>query len=798
MSKNNGVLYPNISEEMRQRQYERAKMEEEVRRLTEKVQALQTQVYSRETEKARIEFNASRIKVQEGPKNVVKMNPRDLNIKIKQELEAYMEGTEKAIEHFEQSLNPEKPPTLTVEVINGKHLLRIRVDPQSNFGHLLDEVRLFWNVPDEKIFVLRDEDGNYWSPLSNIIQQFSAMRHTPKLYFLSKDYPDKQTLEDFDPDALLKTAAEKFNRNAMVRNQGRARFLLVDALKVVIFVAMFTTAMVLDHKVLLSNKFVLAIKRTFIQKHSDLNRNVINKQFNDINDINSMFDYLKTDLRTALFKHPSSSKAPSNTSRGGNYDNDFFVYGGIRFRQQRVYLDSCSLIKATGISTIIPACFADYSVESKYPGVQKLKGDAWGLSACRSGDNNTLFSVESYLDAYIKIPDDANEATRFPKVAEVEGTYHDYVAEGFYQSIPLDMTTYDETIEKLIYCRWIDERTRVIFVEVNFYNPNTDQFAALKIIFEMLPTGVVHPSIKLHANRLTMYTRDDDVPVFILHVCVLLFCCSRFFAWRSEITALVGQFGTWTKFLNIFTYIDIAVVFIVLYNAIIRLSLYFRYEPYFLLRQIETTEYFEIYGILSQFHSIMVLDAIAVLMSFFMLLKYLDIVSEGMLIMETFKYAFPSVLSYMVVFISVLFGFVVLYHNIYGPSMEIFSDFSSSLRGLLLILIGDVQFSAAFFLPWETSVMHDVIFLVYLVLVYFVLSSLFLAIMNEAHIQAQKNYKLNKNKMQFVNYHMAFEILCSWALPLQERITRARAEEAEQEKAKVAMQSQVIDRGLIH
>ena len=115
----------------------------------------------------------------------VKMNPRDLNLKIKQELETYMEGTEQSINAFEQHLNTVKQPSLTIHVVNGKHTLRIRVDPLATFGHLLDEVRLFWNVPDEKVFVLRDENGNYWSPLSNVIQQFSALRHTPKLYFLS-------------------------------------------------------------------------------------------------------------------------------------------------------------------------------------------------------------------------------------------------------------------------------------------------------------------------------------------------------------------------------------------------------------------------------------------------------------------------------------------------------------------------------------------------------------------------------------------------------------------------------------
>ena len=177
------------SDKARQLHDNREKMEEEVRRLTEKVQILQAEVYSRQTEKARIEFNAARVQLKERKMQTVKMNPRDLNLKIKQELETYMEGTEQSINAFEQHLNTVKQPSLTIHVVNGKHALRIRVDPRATFGHLLDEVRLFWNVPDERVFVLRDEHGNYWSPLSNVIQQFSALRHTPKLYFLSKEYP---------------------------------------------------------------------------------------------------------------------------------------------------------------------------------------------------------------------------------------------------------------------------------------------------------------------------------------------------------------------------------------------------------------------------------------------------------------------------------------------------------------------------------------------------------------------------------------------------------------------------------
>ena len=80
---------------------------------------------------------------------------------------------------------------------------------------------------------------------------------------------------------------------------------------------------------------------------------------------------------------------------------------------------------------------------------------------------------------------------------------------------------------------------------------------------------------------------------------------------------------------------------------------------------------------------------------------------------------------------------------------------------------------------------------------YYIMTSVFLGIMNEAHVQAQRAYEREKGKRQYVTYDMAFDVLFSWALPLQERITRGRAQEAEQEKSKLEMQSIVIERNLI-
>ena len=129
--------------------------------------------------------------------------------------------------------------------------------------------------------------------------------------------------------------------------------------------------------------------------------------------------------------------------------------------------------------------------------------------------------------------------------------------------------------------------------------------------------------------------------------------------------------------------------------------------------------------------------------------------------------------------------------------MEDFSDFGASLRTMLLALIGQVTFQEAFTLPYETDVLNDVLFFVYLVVMYYTMSSVFIAIMNEAHFQAQNTYAKEKDKRQYVSKQIVFDVLFSWMLPLQERISRSRAEEAGQEKAKLEMQSIVVDRDLI-
>ena len=62
------------SDEINERQNARRNAEEEIRRLTEKVQSLQAEVYSRQTEKSRVEFNESQAGFRKNDVSVAPIN----------------------------------------------------------------------------------------------------------------------------------------------------------------------------------------------------------------------------------------------------------------------------------------------------------------------------------------------------------------------------------------------------------------------------------------------------------------------------------------------------------------------------------------------------------------------------------------------------------------------------------------------------------------------------------------------------------------------------------------------------
>lgn len=91
--------------------------------------------------------------------------------------------------------------------------------------------------------------------------------------------------------------------------------------------------------------------------------------------------------------------------------------------------------------------------------------------------------------------------------------------------------------------------------------------------------------------------------------------------------------------------------------------------------------------------------------------------------------------SYLVLFFMVFLGFVLVFHNVFGHSVYQFRQLTSTAKALLVTLLGNVDYGSIFV---EFPIWSQFLFLTYVLVVFFVLLNMFIAILNESYNQAAK------------------------------------------------------------
>ena len=57
--------------------------------------------------------------------------------------------------------------------------------------------------------------------------------------------------------------------------------------------------------------------------------------------------------------------------------------------------------------------------------------------------------------------------------------------------------------------RWLDYKTRALFVDFTFYNANLDLFAICRAVFEFFPSGRVYPFTSIRIVAIGRYKMKD-------------------------------------------------------------------------------------------------------------------------------------------------------------------------------------------------------------------------------------------------------------------------------------------------
>jgi hypothetical protein len=130
------------------------------------------------------------------------------------------------------------------------------------------------------------------------------------------------------------------------------------------------------------------------------------------------------------------------------------------------------------------------------------KGEEETVYSKEYGIRPAVFSWQPFYD-YISESDSQESA--------VQGVFANYPGSGFVVELSSNASVSRNVIQLLIAQQWLDFKTRALFINFVTYNPDLDLFVITRILFELLPSGVIILSTYVHAFNLDNFRSDGPM-----------------------------------------------------------------------------------------------------------------------------------------------------------------------------------------------------------------------------------------------------------------------------------------------
>ena len=101
--------------------------------------------------------------------------------------------------------------------------------------------------------------------------------------------------------------------------------------------------------------------------------------------------------------------------------------------------------------------------------------------------------------------------------------FHWYPSGGYTANLGKDQGDAMEIVEILEKSNWIDEHTRVVFVEFNIWNANSNLFNMFILSLETLPSGGVFHWLTIDSINLYRYSGPGGLINLLTEICLTIF-----------------------------------------------------------------------------------------------------------------------------------------------------------------------------------------------------------------------------------------------------------------------------------
>ena len=594
---------------------------------------------------------------------------------------------------------------------------------------LMDENLLVWpsskNVIDElsdsskQVWIMTREEAHYFKAVKSKEKSENnekneespeSLESSSRKYSLSDEIDDELSKK---AEALLKDK-EKIEKDILktqTRNHNVLNLLIYG-----VFLVGFTWSLNQSNQVEKTYEVGNGISNPLFTTNFPVN-STSQTYFGGINLKQDLENFMMGPLATTLFSSTDYNGNPL-TSTEQNYVKGLYKkIGPTRFLQKKSIMQECLNNFSSNLGRSGFVCFEDLSSANEYTQTLSI--------------SNFPSEYSSWL-----------EYTRIYNPRTVTGLLNSYDLQGYIAYISAN-TSYVDALAQIdfIVTQWVDLQTRVLVIDSNFCNYNSDMCVSVNILFEFSAGGGVLPKSQVVSYRVNLtWTFDDKIR--IAFDCVVAVIMLYFL---SDFIKKVRAQGAKTAFLNFWNLLLLLMAAMLFSKHMAYIAYQEKSEiKYFREDSTEFIDYMSVailYKMIANFTGVSSFIAYYYVMAFFQDSKSLQVI-WGTLGQSAYRLLF-----FFFVFLLVFLGWMLLAYKGFGEYLYDYSNLGNTASTLLQMLLGNINFQEIYNVQPEFA---GLFFFLFIFFDYFIMLNIFLAIINEAYDTIYKKAKSNDEEDEMI------------------------------------------------
>lgn len=633
---------------------------------------------------------------------------------------------------------------------------------------LLDSYGAVWpmdSMAEEELQA--DDNGN--TPKITLSYRHTTAMDAKKIKFGYAE-ADQDGLSDSSADDRLQAliASREASAKERARRNREHRDEMIGELRKFLAFMIFLNLMVIRRR---------QVEREFNSREAVIG--ALGEGFEKIATFTMFWDWLKGDFLESVFP-PELDWSNGGTAMIQSYAK---IVGGIRLRQMRVEPGmGCKVpvlatqevtaeawqkinpgtTRQTETRRFVEKCFSPYRQSTKAISPRYLRINGTDSPVACNGTN----TIQEWSGFCYRTGAENNMT-----LTRVVGEFATYDGSGYTVDIGLKQDEMERIFDYLYNNTWLDRQTRAVMVTANMYNGNYNLLIVCSFLLELAPGGTISAVNQITTMKLDLWQSftqsQNEAIAMVMEGAVYLQVVWMTFMELYQICRSRLQYGSfWHYFGDSWNFLEVLFLLTFFITAFIRVLIVNEEELKYVI-QAEgggwSTRYIELSSYAFMFNTAYYIDALTLFMCFVKLFKYFPLNHNLNMLWKTLSRASQDLSLFCITLGLLLFGFVLMSHNLFGTVLESYSTPEHAFITCFLLLMGDFDYNELS----ESGIFGQIFFWFYMIFMFLIMVNVFIAILTDSYTAVQQLFQ--KEEIATKQKKKIFEVIMRINQRLKER-----------------------------